>query len=160
LVTGQLGGLTLGVDRSVVLRTLGTPTWWEGQSKLSEFESAIWVYNRLEVVFLQNHRADIIRICLNVRHENQFVPDTDMLNPLVFTDINPCAIAEYGSFLEAMRRLTIPFEELTDTLGYPTVRTSACDSKFRKVLHFEESVEAERAVRSSADYLLSISTRG
>lgn len=159
LLAGKLGELALSVDRSFVLRALGTPPCWEGKSQLPMLGSAIWVYNSLEVVFTQDGRVDIIRLSFDVRHESQFVSEANILAPLVFTDINPCAIAEYKSFLNEMSDADIPFEEGTDIVGKPAIRTPGCVSKFSKLLRYDESVQSERPVRSSAFYLVSISTK-
>ena len=159
LLTGRLGELTLGVDREFVLHTLGTPSSWEGESKLPMLGSAIWVYNALQVVFTQDGRVDIIRLCFDVARQSQFVSEVNMVAPLAFTDISPCAIAEYGAFLSTMSHADIPFNESSDTVGKPTIETPACVSRFGKLLRYEESVKAERPIHSSELYLVSISTR-
>jgi len=159
LVTGRLGKLCLGLNRSVVLGILGNPTWWQGAPKLNQANSEVWEYGSLQVVFTTDDLVDTLRLCFRVKHEADFVACSEALLPLVFSDTNPSIVAEYTSFLQYLTEAEIPFHQLSDAVGKPIIHTPCATAKFSKILHYEESVRVEHPVYSPSNYLVTISTR-
>lgn len=155
---GSLGDLKQGSDRVTVSNMLGVPTRWEGKDDgCDKWDSTIWLFNDcLQVNFNSEMRVDEFLLLFR-SYNAPDQPFVKSLSPLNFVDIDPLSLTKFDEFVGFLQNQKISFTQETDAVGKSLVRTSdAVVSKFSRILYSEESKKAEKAIRSSSTYLVSI----
>ncbi len=158
LVNGRLGPLHLGTSRKFVTDLLGPPPWWDGKPS-HMYESDNWQYHSLQLLFSGRQEIEVIRIHFGATHEGQFTDGSLVLEPLYFSDTDPCSIAEEGAFIRYLGEMNIPIQRGFDRPSQPIVLTPRTVVIFRRIVHYEETKQAGRPILSDSYYLQAITCK-
>ena len=166
LTTARLGGLAVGVKRSRVIELIGEPLWWSessdgvNRSVSCEYEVLpFYSHSSLEIspnmVFQASFDADdsveALRLLFHAEIGDE--PNSSLHSTLSFVDVDPRTVVRWEDFTAFLERNAIHFSHENKRGQRILMASREVVSKFGRRTHYQESMQAERPIRTKSFYL-------
>ena len=153
LTQRKIDNVSIGDTKSDVAAKIGLPQWWEGQPKLTRDQSAIWIYDELQIIFDEENRCDKIAIYLDGREGR----DSSLSEPCrQFNDVAFGPATTIGEFLDYLTQNKISFEKQKAKESSTISIIDGAVATFEHKIDFEKSIAEEKRVTSDEELLASL----
>jgi|GEM_PF-4376020 len=153
LIQQEIDKVSIGDTKSDVANRIGVPEWWEGQPKLTCDQSAIWIYDELQVMFDEESRCIKIAIYLDDRHGKNDSPSEPCRR---FNDVAFGPETTINEFLDYLKQNAIAFQKDEHAEGSSISIVNGATATFKHKIDFAKSKAEEKRVTSDKELLASL----